>query len=64
MILFIIFKRYTWSGDISHVIHEPEVIAKILRVIMGIMDSSLWWLDIHGWDLMVDLFENSVIRME
>lgn len=64
IILFVMLSRYTWSDDKSHVIQDPEVIANILNTIMGIKDSSVWWLDIHGCDLIIDLFEKSVIRIE
>lgn len=36
----------------------------ILRIIIGIKQFIDWWLDIQGCDLINDLFEKRVIRME
>ena len=54
----------SWSGEIIHVSHDPDVIANKLNVIIGIKEFIDWWLDWNARDLMLDLFEIKDIRIE
>lgn len=56
--------RNSCSEDNNHDNHEPDVIAKILNIIIGIKHSIDWWLEIQAWDLIRGLLEKRVIRRE
>lgn len=56
--------RNNCSDETNHVSHDPEVIAIILRIMMGIKQFKDWWFDVKGWDKIWGLFENKVMRME
>lgn len=52
------------SEDNIQVNHDPEVMANNLKIIIGIKDSIEEWLDDRGWDLILDLLDDSDIRTE
>lgn len=52
-----------WSGDNSHVSHEPEVIPNILSIMIGVMEFIDLWLDMKGLDLISCLLECKDIRI-